>query len=292
MEVTILPGHGGKITSLRHKASGREWLAQPANPLQDPPVYGSPFTAGAMCGWDEMLPTIIACQYPSPDPLHGVHLPDHGEVWALEWAVRDETHDSVLMSVEGRVLPYRLERRVTLAGPSMRLDYRLTVTGREPLWLLWAAHPQFTCLRGTRLVLPEPVRQLVDVTSPGKPVRCAYPGDAPDRVDALPPGEGRKLYALPDALVSWAALTDSEGSWLRMSWDPAQLRYLGIWLDNRAYSRDPVAALEPSTGFYDDLALAQRSGRAPHISAGTPMQWSLEVTAGQGDGGRPNTRRR
>jgi len=240
-----------------------------------------------MCGWDEMLPTIIACLYPAADPAHRVPLPDHGEVWALEWAVREKTHDSVVMTVEGRVLPYRLERRVTLAGPTMRLDYWLTVTGGEPLWLLWAAHPQFACPPGTRLVLPGAVRHLVDVTSPGKPARCAWPGGVPDRIDALRVGEGRKLYALPDAPVSWAALTDSEGGWLRMSWDPAQVRYLGIWLDNHAYAREAVAALEPSTGFYDDLALAQRSGRVPHISAGPPMQWSLEVTAGQGDGPAP-----
>jgi galactose mutarotase-like enzyme len=282
LEVMVLPAHGGKIISLRHKASGREWLTQPAHPLHVPPAYGSSFTATDLCGWDEMLPTITACRYPSPDPARRVSLPDHGEVWALEWKVLRSASDSVLMAVDGQALPYRLERHVSLAGHRMRLAYQVTATSSEPLWLLWAAHPQFACTGGTRVVLPRHVRNLLDVTVPGKPSRRAWPGEAPDNVDSLVRGEGRKLYVTPDTAVSWAALADVDGNWLRMSWDSATVPYLGIWLDNHAYAREPVAALEPSTGFYDDLALAQRSGRVPRVHAGAQHRWWVEVTAGTG----------
>ena len=282
LEVAILPVHGGKIVSLRDKASGREWLTQPANPLRVPPVYGSSFTAGDLCGWDEMMPTIVACRYPSPDPARNVPLPDHGEVWALEWEVHEKASNSVLMAVDGRALPYRLERRISLAGQGMRLGYQLTATGGEPLWLLWSAHPHFACMGGTRVVLPGHVRNLLDVTVPGQPSRRTWPGEAPDNVHALACGEGRKLYVTPDVTVSWAALVDVEVSWLRMSWDPASVPYLGIWLDNHVYAREPVAALEPSTGFYDDLELARRYGRVPRVRPGTQLRWWVEVTVGTG----------
>ena len=282
LEVAILPAHGGKIASLRAKASGREWLAQPASPLRVAPAYGSSFTAGDLCGWDEMMPTIVACRYPSPDPARNVMLPDHGEAWTLEWKVLQKTSDSALMALDGRALPYRLERRVSLAGQGMRLAYQLTAASSEPLWLLWAAHPQFACAGGARVVLPGHVRALLDVTAPGQPSRRGWPGEAPGSVHALAPGEGRKLYVEPDVSVSRAALVDDEGNWLRMSWDPASVPYLGIWLDNRAYAREPVAALEPSTGFYDDLALAWRNGRVPRVRAGAPLRWWVEVTVGTG----------
>ena len=282
LEVTILPAYGGKIVSLRHTASGREWLAQPAHPLHARPAYGSSFTAADLCGWDEMLPTIIACRYPSADPARNVQLPDHGEVWALEWKVLREASGSALMAVDGRALPYRLERHVSVTGPCVRLAYHLTAAGSEPLWLLWAAHPQFACTGGMRLVLPGHVSNLLDVTAPGQPSLRAWPGEAPDNPEALVLGEGRKLYVTPDTTVSWAALADANGSWLRMSWDPATVPYLGLWLDNHAYAREPVVALEPSTGFYDDLALAQRSGRVPFVRAGAQLRWWIEVTVGTG----------
>src|SRR5258706_2780275 len=171
LEAAILPAHGGKIASLRAKASGREWLAQPASPLRVAPAYGSSFTAGDPCGWDEMMPTVVACRYPWPDPARNVMLPDHGEAWALQWKVLQKASDSVLMALEGRALPYRLERRVSLAGQGMRLAYRLTATSSEPLWLLWAAHPQFACAGAARGGLPGHVRAPLDVAAPGPPPR-------------------------------------------------------------------------------------------------------------------------
>jgi galactose mutarotase-like enzyme len=283
LDVMILPAHGGKIMSLRHKASGREWLTQPAHPLHARPAYGSSFTATDLCGWDEMLPTIVACRYPSLDPARHVQLPDHGEVWALEWKVLRKASGSVHMAVDGRALPYRLERHVSLDGRRVRLAYQLTATSSDSLWLLWAAHPQFACTGGTRVVLPGHVRNLLDVTVPGQPSLCAWPGEAPDNVAALVKGEGRKLYVTPDTTVAWAALADVNGNWLRVSWDPATVPYLGVWLDNHAYAREPVVALEPSTGFYDDLALAQRSGRVPLVRAGAQLRWWVEVTVGTGN---------
>lgn len=280
VSVTILPARGGKIASLLDKQSGREWLVQPARPLLEPLRYGSSFVAGDMCGWDEMLPTIIACRYPSADRIRRVHLPDHGELWACEWHVLERTSDSVLMAVEGRVLAYRLVRRITVTDATMRLDYRLTTA--EPLWLLWAAHPQFVCMRDTRIALPQQVHELLDVTVPDNPVQCSWPADSPDHPNALPRGEGRKLYVAPDTSVDWAALVDNDYCWLRLSWDVRRVPYLGVWLDNHAYAGEPVVALEPSTGYYDDLERAHRMGKVPLIDPAGEFRWSIEATVASG----------
>lgn len=280
LSAMVLPARGGKIVSLIDKAGGREWLAQASSPLRAPLRYGSSFVAGDMCGWDEMLPTIIACRYPSADVTRRVQLPDHGELWACEWQVLDRTADSILMAVDGRALAYRLVRRITVIDATMHVDYRLTTA--EPLWLLWAAHPQFACTRDTRIALPHQVHELLDVTVPDNPVPCSWPAEAPDHPRALALGEGRKLYVAPDTPVGWAALVDTDDCWLRLSWDAVRIPYLGVWLDNQAYAPEPVVALEPTTGYYDDLERAHSLGKVPLIEPEGEFLWSIDATVASG----------
>ena len=281
LEVVVLPRRGAKIASLRHRPSGREWLEQPAGDLRDPPTYGSAFTDAEMFGWDEMLPTIDASLYPDGE-YRGTPLPDHGEVWTLPWETRPAGED-LLCWTAGRALPFRVGRMMRLNEARLRLDYELSATGDAPLWLLWAAHPQFAVdARGTRIVLPVQVRQLLNIWPSVEPARVGWPSPDIESTRGLPYGAGRKLYALPDAGLGSAGLIDSDGTWLRLTWDPALVPYLGIWLDNGAYARHPVIALEPSTGYYDDLALAVSNRRVPQIQPGQSLRWSVDVALGSG----------
>ena len=281
IEVTVLPNRGAKIASLKYLPTGREWLEQPQGELAAPPLYGSVFTEADMFGWDEMVPTIIGCTY--PDGVHrGVTLPDHGEVWTLAWsAVGDE--DALTCSTMGRVLPYRLTRTMRVEGSRLQLDYELATTGSTPLWLMWAAHPQFVIGQlGTRVVLPPDVNRLVDVTPGRRPHGAAWPSSTAESSLGLPKAVGRKLYLPPEAPISTAALIDGDGCWLQLAWDPTLVPYLGIWLDNGAYARHPVIALEPTTGYYDDLAQAVSHRRLHRVRPEQPLKWLLKVTLGQG----------
>jgi galactose mutarotase-like enzyme len=278
--VTVLPRRGAKIASIVHTPSSREWLEPPEGEMGKPAEFGSVFTDGEMCGWDEMVPTIVSCEYPA-EPHQGAQLADHGEVWAVDWTV-DRDDDTLVCSTAGRALPYRFSRTMRAAGSKLWLRYELAVTGPAPQWLLWAAHPQFAVHEtGTGMVLPPEVDQLVDVTAE-TPTTVEWPSKSLETSERLPTGTGRRLYVPPDMQVGTAALVDGDGSWLRMAWDPAVVPYLGIWLDNRAYSRRPVIALEPTTGYYDNLALAYTNKRAPLIDPAQPLQWTLEVTVGTG----------
>lgn len=273
LSVVVLPEHGAKIASLLHVTSGREWLAQPTGDL-GPPSYGASFLDGEMCGWDELVPTIDACE--SPDT--GAALPDHGEVWSLPWRVEQEGSGELTTSVDGRALSFRLRRRMTLEGSVLRLGYELQATGAVPLRLLWAAHPQLVCRPGTVVRLPATVRDVL-VVYPGPAVHATWPAAGALAAD-LPRGTSRKLYVLPDAPVEAAELRDPDGTYLRFSWDSAAIPYLGIWLDHAEYSRETVAAVEPTTGFYDDLARAASSGRTTRIDPGRRLSWALQVEAG------------
>jgi galactose mutarotase-like enzyme len=281
LDVIVLPRRGAKIASLRHLPTGREWLEHPDGALRSRPEYGSAFTDADMFGWDEMVPTIIGGLYPGGE-YHGALLPDHGEVWTLPWETRRDG-DALVCRTTGRVLPYKLSRTMRVGGSRLTLDYELAASGSAPLWLLWAAHPQFVVeARGTRVVLPPQVREVTDVTPGRTPEIIPWPSPDAASVLGLAKGIGRKLYLLPDAEVGTAALIDTDGAWLRLTWDPTPVPYLGIWLDNVAYARHQVIALEPATGYYDDLTLAVSNQRVPQIHPGRSLRWSVEVRLGVG----------
>lgn len=296
LRLVTVPGMGAKIVSLFDKRYSREWLVPPTRRPFVPVDYGVQFDAQDMSGWDEMFPTIDACAYPQPGAHEGALLPDHGEVWPLPWAVDTASDGQLQMSVSGRALPYRLTRTITaLSTDRLRLSYAVENTGAEAWVGLWAAHPQFAVDVETRIVLPPGVRQVVNVQAsdnwPEVGALVSWPhaetvtGDVQslDRVGPATLGKCRKFYVPPDVPVAWAALRQQDsGVWMRLSWDAADVPYLGVWVDEGAYNALPTAALEPSNGYYDALDIAARNGRVMQVPAGGCASWILEVSCGSG----------
>ena len=71
LRTIIVPELGAKIVSLFDKRNQLEWLVGPGErPFKKVP-YGAAFTDQDMSGWDEMFPTIVACEYPGPGERHG-----------------------------------------------------------------------------------------------------------------------------------------------------------------------------------------------------------------------------
>lgn len=281
LAISIVPDRGGRIASLLHRSSGREWLAAAPEASRPPPGRDTRFVDADMCGWDEMVPTID----PSPSPLPGAaELPDHGDAWRWAWEVLEVTPRRVAMAVDGRCLPYRLWRSIEIvdgAHGELRFEYSLTNRAPDALPLLWAAHPQFAVAPGTRVVLEEDVRRVLDVTPAGGPVPRVWP-DGLDTVGALAEGGARKLYLDPDAAPNWVGLEDPKGTWLRLSFRLEEVPYLGLWFDRCAFARRPVIALEPTTGFYDHLTRAADGGRVPVVAGGATTRWALTVEVGEG----------
>ncbi len=286
----VIPELGGKIISLVDKRAGYEWLVQPRRPLK-PPTYGASFVEGDMSGWDEMFPTINPCSYPIPGAYAGRWLPDHGEVWSLPWSVQSADQGCLKLSVDGRALPYRLNRSAALIEPNaLKLKYEVVNTGREPFYYLWAAHPQLNADEHSQILLPEEVSEVVNVLplpAWGEPgLRYRWPETRSldgklrqlDRIGPVDRRDCRKFYLPPEKPVRWAALNHQRsGCSLKLEWSPLELPYLGIWVDEGAYNSAPAAALEPSNGYYDSLVVAVRQERAMRIAPGASQGWSLTI---------------
>lgn len=304
--VVIVPEMGAKIVSLFDKRAGHEWLVGPMPGRAVRPVaYGAPFTEQDMAGWDEMFPTIAACAYPGSGPHHGAPLPDHGEAWALPWEVSAAAEGALTLTLRGRALPYRLTRTAALgragsegphaarsaAADTLTLYYTLENFGDEPMPYMWAAHPQFLAGADCRVILPPEVTEVVNTAGPEagwgpREGRFGWPeATAPDgsrmRLDEVGPaelGRSRKFFALPHVRPSWVEVRKAEaGCRLRLEWDPAETPYLGLWVDEGMINSEAVVAPEPTTGWYDDLALAWRKGEVTVVPPRGIRRWTLVV---------------
>jgi galactose mutarotase-like enzyme len=189
----IRPERGGRITSLR--LDGEELLDQGIG-VDQPTAEG--FVEGGAFGWDEMVPNL--------EPTAA--LPDHGEAWRLPWEVLDDD----VMRCSGRLVPWLLERRISL-GDSVEASYVYTNVGDRPHRAYWCAHP---LLR--------------------------YRADMEISVDVPRPAEGKsdKVQLRPGS-VDRVRLGPVD-----ISWDPALTPDFAIWVCNGDLGGYRQIAAEPS----------------------------------------------
>lgn len=284
LRLVIVPDLGAKIVSVYDKTHQREWLVPPMRPVRQT-AYGDEFISQDMSGWDEMMPTIVACEY------QGKTLPDHGEIWSIPWKV-ENMEDVLSFSVDGVALPYRFTRTAALVAPDkLELRYCLLNTGQRAFSYLWAAHPQFRADLATRIVLPPEVEQVVNVIENDPawgaagafhpwPVAASISGAEwlLDYVRGVEHCACRKFYTRPEQHIGWAALVDEQrGCQLRLEWPAEFAPYLGLWIDEGMYNTAPVVALEPSNGYYDSLTRAIANQRVAMLEPGKQANWTLKL---------------
>lgn len=286
----IVPQFGAKIASLFDKRSGHEWMLPATLRPVRPIPYGATFIEYDMSGWDEMFPTIDRCEYPVPGAHQGAVLPDHGEVWALDWQV-ESSSDALVLSIEGQCLPYTLRRTANLTADALRLDYEVQNKADEPLFYLWSAHPLFNADTQTRLILPDNITEMVNIIG-GHPVlgdfgtRHAFPETASGlHLDQVaPPADHtfRKVFAPPEVVFNWAQLQQADtGAYMRMDWDAERLPYMGVWVDEGCYTVTACIAPEPMSGYHDSLTKAYANNRVSVLPIGGSHTWTITLTLGQ-----------
>jgi galactose mutarotase-like enzyme len=296
--VTILPQFGGKVASILVK--GHELLQTPLVP------YGSRtrtmgFNESDASGWDECLPSVSGCTVQTVNGT--VSVPDHGDVWRVEWKVVSSGNGSVTLSAECFSLPLTLVRTTTLTqtdkGYRIQADYKLTNTGDKETPWAWSAHPGYAAEEGDILSLPGSIQALrIEWTRNDRLDKsngtAAWPiakltagGETDLRISTeTHSGVGDKLFAGPLAAAeNWVALTRPKaGVRLRVSFDPAKTPYLGLWICQDGYPEGSIpqqhcVAMEPTTAPVDSLAITGPWSRAlaPGESYFWPMTLDLEL---------------
>ncbi len=284
VEAVFVPMLGGRLASLK-AVGGRSWCFSPGDRLElwaNRP--GDPFTAGTFVGLDECLPTITACR------VDGRDLPDHGSCWNHPWELLPG--DGVGLGLDLPDLPLRLERRATLRGTTLRLDYALTNRGDRPERWGWAFHGLLALAPGDRIELPgvESVRVAAQrLAEPLSLPTWTWPSPRPDlHLDTLDLGPGPtflKAFAGP-LDDGHAAVWARDGQGLALRW-PAQTNpWCGLWLSRGGYLNQHTLALEPTNLPCDSLEKA--GDRAAVLDPGATATWWVEMclTPPRNDGHR------
>jgi galactose mutarotase-like enzyme len=292
--LTLLPQFGGKIASIRLK--GKELMQAPLAPY-GPRTRTMPFDEGDASGWDECLPSIAGC---TVNTVNGpVEVPDHGDLWRVEWKVLSNTGSSVTTSAECFSLPLKLVRTITLTqtekGYRVQADYQVTNTGATPSPFFWSAHPGYASEAGDRVILPDSVKTLRLEGSGGErlgkggdtvawPIAKLVTGGETNLSVATPPetGTGDKLFAGPLAATdNWCVLERPKaGVRLRVSFDAAATPYCGVWICNGGWPDRPgtkqhCVAMEPTTAPMDSIGVEGPWSRT--LAAGETFRWPMTL---------------
>lgn len=288
LEVKILPAFGGKISSIRSKRTGEEFILPPLSGYRRVTGHAS-FEQSDGGGFDECLPSVASCEAMPGEAA----VPDHGDLWRVDWKV-DSTDRGIVLHADSTSRPLRLTKQAELVGSSLILDYTLSNLSDSSASWLWSAHPLLRVEEGDRILLPDEIKQVaVEFCSTSQfqqhsrikwPHARTLSGTTVDlsRVEAIDGVTAYKLFAQM-VKAGWASLYRRRtGQGLLFRFNPSDLPFLGLWICSGAWpecsgKKQYAVALEPTTADSDSLATALRTGREYKLGSRKVRTWRLEV---------------
>lgn len=292
LRLTFLPNYACKLASLVAKKTGREFLFQsPKDTLKIPP-YGAAFSAYDSSGFDEVFPSIDACPYPCGTHKN-IPVPDHGEVWTMQWnSAFAPDGKSVKSIVKSERFGYILSRTVTLKDNEILFEYTAENPSDEPFEFIWTPHCLLACSPATRLLVPENLTEIMTVEHSTKRLgpwgtRHTYPlttdvNGQPIDLAATEPVSAQnceKFYFTSPNTAGWCGIEHTDtGEKLIYQYPADKVPYLAVWKTQGGYRGDYNLALEPCTGEYDDLYVADKIHRAAVIAPHETYTWTFKMT--------------
>lgn len=268
LEVKTLPQLGFKIASIRDKEKDFEFLFQPAKKSYEKAEYAGDFSKYDTSGLDDAAPSIDPCPYPfDKDNI----MVDHGDVWSLEWDVKEEGN-ALVGSVKLPSLPLQLTRKVELDDNEVILSYEMKNLADEEVYYLWTLHGLNYFNDQTELVFPEELKNYINVQNDEEwdfdiHKLGEYPKDHTFKyyfTDKIEKGETTLLY--PDVNRSYT-----------ICFDPNKTPYLGVWVTTGGFKGECNVAMEPCDGFYDTLERAYNNKKVTSVAPNGTNSWEIRI---------------
>ncbi|MYL32141.1 DUF5107 domain-containing protein [Pontibacillus yanchengensis] len=290
LSCTFLPDYGGKLASLYDKKADYEWLYQSNENTLAIPEYGAPFPDYDSSGFDEMFPGIDQ----GPHPNDWEEIPDHGEVWALPWEV--EEHEGIIyMQVESPRFPYRLKKQVSLNGGRLSFYYEAINTGNVDFPFIWTPHALLNITEQSTIVVPSDLNEVMSVEVDSEhlggwghihtfPMTTSKKTNVPHNLAVMERKEAgniEKFYFTKPLKEGWCGVEQSDiGRKLTYTFPPEKVPYLGVWKTHGGYRGDYNFALEPCTGVYDDVYVADKINKVSRIPTNGSYEWTFTMEIG------------
>jgi len=291
LQATFLPSQGGKMASLINRETGREYLYQRPEGTYRKLGLDTSYVEAECAGYDDMFPTIDPWEVPDGE-YKGKLYPDHGEVARVPHHLTIEEH-AVYTSMTSRFLPYMFEKKISEnARGGLRIDFKVINTSSVDLDYIWAAHFMAVAEEGGRVMAPLSDGAKAEVTfssderkygARNDKVTLPYGIDGITRIDenkAFVPGKGDawKYYFCNPFPEGWMAYVyPSDGSRLVFRFDPKQVPYGGIWLNDGSFQNHANAAMEIATGSFDRPDEARKRNQYSVLKAHMTDNWYFEI---------------
>jgi galactose mutarotase-like enzyme len=304
VRLEILPDAGGKIARLHDQKSGRNWLWSnphiPFNAATYDADFGSELDSG---GWDEILLSVSPAELRLQDG-EACRIPDHGDVVGQKWSVVDASVNGAAearceMAVNGRALRYEFSRTMRLPHGSRCLEIDYSLTNREAFacpWY-WSLHALLTGEQDLRIDLPDKqlfrIDHIVNQSNgaagdghawPDFPLRDGNSFDLSRCFDAetAPADFASKLFVRSPDSGTVSVTTAEANDSLTIRYDPDDLPWLGLWINNRGWSgcdSNPYRnlGLEPATAAFDSVCRAIDEDSIAWLQPGHTRSWSISV---------------
>jgi galactose mutarotase-like enzyme len=280
----VEPDLGGKVTELRCRHHGRQWLA-PRLPQLDATAGGAYGPAEAW-GWDELFPSVLpGASAPSPWPAP---LRDHGELWGRPWRIVQHDPSVLALAYAAPRLGFEFERLLEVEGAIVKCAYRLSSQRDQALPFQWSMHPIFSLDPGERLELPGVHSVAATGTGhrllPGAPATLSWPVHGGLDLAHVREADGETILKLYAALPASAAVAIRDGDCeLSIRPGPALTGDVGIYVNYGGWpAMGPLhqIGIEPTNSPADDLETALRSDQAGLLEPGEERAWTVEISLG------------
>lgn len=285
LSATFAPEYGGKMLSLYDHETNRELLEQTVGKNYLRPAYDGEYIAAECSGFDDMFPTIDPCCYDEA-PWMGQRLPDHGEVWALQWKMELEEDRMHLWTYSPR-FAYRLDKWIEQKGNGLRVQYQATNLSQWDFKCLYAAHCMLAARDGAKLELPYDDQEDCVVIFSDFEELGAYgdtvmwdtqKGVSLSRTYAADTRKGFKVYFKRRIPEGWCRYCYNDGTALQIEFDPESMPYFAVWSNFGAFQNKYNVAIEPCTAPMDDPLTAKKYGLHDTLPAFGSRRWNLDFT--------------
>ncbi|TFE04129.1 DUF5107 domain-containing protein [Jeotgalibacillus salarius] len=289
LKAVILPDFGGKVASFYDKTADYEWFYQAKVEQLPMPHYGSMFGEYTPGGYDDLFPGVDG----GPHPINNRKVPDHGEVWSMVWQIAEKLDNGITLEVKSPVFPYVLKKTITLLENGLEVRYRAMNTGEAPFAYIWAPSILLNMNNHTKIEVPEECDEIISIEPDNEhlgawgthhPYPITKSKDTKEEIDlsVMAPKDSQnveKFYFAKKLNNGWCRAVQGDiGKSLYYSFDPDKVPYLSIFKNQGGWLGDYNFSLQPSTGMYDDVYVANKIDRIAKIPSEDEHTWIFKIT--------------
>lgn len=277
LSVVVCPQLGARILELTHRPTRRQWMWRNWGMPLVRQAAGAAYDDVWVGGFEELFPN------DAPTRLGEADLPDHGELWSLDWEVADLTSSSLSLEGMTPVTGHSVAKTIRAEGNQLHIGYSIRSAAATVVPYLFKLHPAISVTEWCTIELPGGVVEKVDPsfgTIVGSPEELSWPGAPPmalDRCRRSSSGAHEFVY-VRDLPEGWCGVTDhAAAASIRFRYDLQLFPYCWLFMTYGGWRGHNVVVVEPCTTYPKDLHRAAAGGTTPSLEPGQTATYEVDI---------------